>query len=76
MSSRYTCHVPNERNEQMLATLRRYGATSATFAADGALLSVTLAPDSSPDDEKQSDTPQPKPRHATPRLIPRVPGNS
>lgn len=70
MSLRYTCHVPNV--EPLLALLKKYGATSATFSESGALLSVTLGPDSEPTQaETQHETPVVKSRHATPRLVPR-----
>lgn len=64
--------MPFERNERLLATLRRFNATQASFTADGALLSVTLGPDSALEAETQNDTPKPVTRSATPGLVPRV----
>jgi len=67
--------VPNV--QALLVLLRDQGVASATFSESGALLSVTFGPAITSDtSEAQSDTPQPKPRSATPRLVPRVDGNS
>lgn len=58
--------------EAMLVLLRKNGVVSATFSESGALLSVTLGPDpSQAPAETQSDTAEPRPRSATPRLVPR-----
>lgn len=67
----YNWHVPNV--QALLVLLRDQGVASATFSESGALLSVTFGPAIAPDtSEAQSDTPSPRTRSATPRLVPRV----
>lgn len=70
----YNWHVPSV--QALLVLLRDHGVASATFSESGALLSVTFGPAIAPDTpEAQSDTPTPRARSATPRLVLRVDGN-